>query len=292
MYSTNYQYRKITMKNLFLTSLLVLSLTSIIQAQSPRHFYHISNGWTDLNISGKLAGKFTWQIENQHRREDMQGDYNEATTTGNPYNNLNQHVFRPYIHFQMNPNIRFSLMPLGWIGSNRFKDGKPSAFFSELRIAPQVILTQNIGRVRFDNRLRYEFRWIGQNQSVDDHSSLYSGDFSNTTFRERFRYQFKMTIPINHAKMDDKTLYVQAYDELFVNMGEKVGNTNLFDQNRVMVGLGYKFNKFVTAEAGFMQQSIYRFNNTNKDNVDLNNIIQLNLAVSNFEQLFKKEAKK
>jgi hypothetical protein len=258
-------------------------------AQSPRNFYHIANGWTDINISGKLKGKFTWQIENQHRREDMQGDYNAATTTGNPYHNLNQNVFRPYIHYQPNPNIRFSLMPLGWIGSNRFKDGSPSAFFSELRIAPQVILTQTIGRVRFDSRLRYEFRWIGQNQDINSKSFLYGGDFSTTTFRQRFRYQFKMTIPLNHAKMDDKTWYAQAYDEMFVNMGEKVPNTNLFDQNRVMLGVGYKYNKFVAFEAGFMQQSIFRFNNTNKDNVDLNNITQLNFVFTNVDQLFEKK---
>ena len=281
------------MKTLLLSATMLLTFSVASFSQSPRQYYHISNGWTDVNISGKIAGKFSWQIENQQRREDMQGDYNDATTTGNPYNNLNQHVFRPYIHYQPNPNIRVSLMPLGWIGSNRFKEGKPSAFFSELRIAPQVILTQNIGRVRFDNRLRYEFRWFGQNQSIDDHSSLYGGDFSTTTFKERFRYQFKMTMPLNHAKMDDKTLYVQAYNELFVNMGEKVANINLFDQNRVLIGLGYKFNKFFSVEAGYMQQTIYRFNNTEKNNVDINNILQLNLAVSNFEQLFKKvEVKK
>jgi hypothetical protein len=270
---------------------IIAFISSMIgaNAQSPRDYYHISNGWSDINVSGKLKGKFSWQIENQHRREDMQGDYNAATTTGNPYHNLNQNVFRPYVHYQPNPNIRFSLMPLGWIGSNRFKDGAPSAFFAELRIAPQVILTQNIGRVRFDNRLRYEFRWIGQNQDVNNKSFLYGGDFSTTTFRERFRYQFKMTVPLNHAKMDDKTWYAQAYDELFINMGEKVANTNLFDQNRAMIGVGYKFNKFAAIELGFMQQSIYRFNNTNKDNVDLNNIIQLNFAFTNVEQLFEKK---
>ncbi len=289
------------MKTYLLSAILLLTLPTVSFSQSPRQFYHISNGWTDLNVSGKIAGKFSWQIENQQRRQDMQGDYNDATTTGNPYNNLNQHVFRPYIHYQLNPNIRFSLMPLGWIGSYRFgygttttpSAGKPLFFFSEIRIAPQVVLTQNIGRFRIDNRLRYEFRWIGQNQSIDDHSSLYGGDFSTTTFRERFRYQFKMTVPLNHAKMDDKTFYAQAYDELFVNMGEKVGNTNLLDQNRVLIGLGYKFNKFVSVEAGYMQQTVFRFNNPTKDNVDINNIIQLNLAVSNFEQLFKKaEVKK
>ena len=276
------------MKNVILSAILLLTLSNSSFSQSPRQYYHIANGWTDINISGKIAGKFTWQLENQHRREDMQGDYNSGTTTGNPYNNLNQHVFRPWLHYQFNPNIRFSLMPLGWIGSNRFKEGSPSAFFSEIRVSPQVMLTQNFGRVRIDNRLRYEFRWFGQNQDVNNKSFLYGGDFSTTTFKERFRYQLKVTVPINHAKMDDNTLYAQTYNELFVNTGEQVANTNLLDQNRVLIGLGYKFNKYLAVEAGYVQQTIFKFNNATKSNVDINNIIQLNLAVSNFEQLFKK----
>lgn len=276
------------MKNFILSAIILLVLSNSSFSQSPRQYYHISNGWTDINISGKIAGKFTWQLENQHRREDMQGDYNPQTKTGDPYNNLNQHVFRPWLHYQFNPNIRFSLMPLGWIGSNRFKEGEPYAFFSEIRVSPQVMLTQNFGRVRIDNRLRYEFRWFGQNQDVNNKSFLYGGDFSTTTFKERFRYQLKVTVPINHAKMDDNTLYAQTYNELFVNTGEQVANTNLLDQNRVLIGLGYKFNKYLAVEAGYMQQTIFKFNNATKSNVDINNIIQLNLAVSNFEQLFKK----
>jgi hypothetical protein len=133
------------MKTLSCTVLILLASLHITFGQSPRQYYHIANGWTDLNLSGKIKGKFSWQIENHHRREDMQGDYNQATTTGNIYNNLNQHIFRPYIHYQLNPNVRFTLMPLGWMGSNRFKDGVPSAFFSELRVSPQVIITQNTG---------------------------------------------------------------------------------------------------------------------------------------------------
>lgn len=273
----------------YLLALWLMTAFFCTFAQSPRNYYNIANGWTDLNVSGKIEGKFSWTVENQHRREDMQGDYNSATTTGNPYNNLNQHIFRPYVHYQMNPNVRFSLMPLGWIGSNRFANGSPSAFFSELRIAPQVILTQNLGRLRFDNRFRYEFRWFGQNQTLNNKSFLYGGDFSNTVFRTRIRNQFKLTVLLNHAKMDDKTLYTQVYNEVFIGMGENVANTNLLDQNRILIGLGYKFNQFVAFEAGYMRQTIYRFNNANKDNVDRNDIFQVNLAITNVENMFKKK---
>jgi Protein of unknown function (DUF2490) len=281
----------IKMKRLILFVFTFLTyFVSFAQNSIPvRQFYNISNGWTDLNVSGKIKSKLLWQIENHHRREDMQGDYNEATKTGNPYKTLNQHIIRPYLHYQLNPNVRFSLMPLGWMGSNRYSEGKPSAFFSELRIAPQVILTQNIGRLRFDNRFRYEFRWIGKNKAVNHKSFLYGGDFSTIVYRERFRYQLKMTVPLNKSKLENKTLYLQAYNELFINSGKNVANINIFDQNRVLIGLGYKLNNYVSLEAGFLRQSVYRFNNFFKNNVDRNNILQTNLAITNFEGLFKKK---
>ncbi|MES2796408.1 MAG: DUF2490 domain-containing protein [Bacteroidota bacterium] len=276
------------MKNIFLLFLGILCANLLAYGQSPRQFYNIANGWTDLNISGTIKSKFTWQIENQHRRVDMQGENNPATVTGNPYNNLNQHIFRPYIHFQANPNIRFSVMPLGWMGSNRFKDGKPSAFFSELRVSPQVILTQNLRKLRLDSRLRYEFRWLGLNEDPSNHSGFYGGDFSTVSKRQRFRYQLKGTIPLNHDKMDDKTLYAQAYNELFINMGKEVPTINLLDQNRFLIGLGYKYNQYFSFEAGFLRQSFYRFNNADKNNIDRNNTLQLNLILNNVEKMLKK----
>ncbi len=276
------------MKKILAIAFILIIFISFSQAQSPRVRYHISNGWSDINLSGKIKGKFSWQLENQHRREDEQGDYNENTTTGNIYNNLNQHVLRPYIHYQANPNVRLSLMPLGWIGSNRFKEGSTTAFFAELRVAPQVIFSQSFGRLKIDNRMRYEFRWFGNNQAVSDFHIPYSGDFSNTVFKMRYRNQFKVSLPLNHPKMQDKTLYFQAYDEVFVNLGSNVASTNLLDQNRVLVGLGYRLNQFVSVEAGYMKQSIFRFNNASKNNEDINNIFQINLAVNNIEKLFGK----
>jgi Protein of unknown function (DUF2490) len=277
---------------LFFTLLLFFISFSNTFAQttpSVRVFYNIPNGWTDLNLNGKIKGKLLWQIENHHRRQDMQGDYNPSTLTGNPYKVLNQHIIRPYLHYQVNPNLRLSIMPLGWMGSNRFKDGKPFAFFSELRISPQAILTQNFGRVRIDSRLRYEFRFLGQNQDVNKKSFLYGGDFSSTIYKERFRYQLKMTLPLNKAKIEDKTLYVQAFNELFVNVGKNTANINIFDQNRVLFGLGYRFNKFISFEAGFLRQSVYRFNNADKNNIDRNNTFQTNIAISNVDVLLKKK---
>jgi hypothetical protein len=75
-------------------------------------------------------------------------------------------------------------------------------------------------------------------------------------------------------------------------MGPTTVNTNLLDQNRIMIGLGYKFNKFYAIEAGYLRQTIFRFNNIAKDNVDVHNVLLLNFVVNNIEQLLAKPAKK
>ena len=36
---------------------VVISVSAF--AQSPRQFHNISNGWTDLNLSGRISGKFS-----------------------------------------------------------------------------------------------------------------------------------------------------------------------------------------------------------------------------------------
>lgn len=263
-------------------ALLLLGLMPILLfSQASRQYYHIPNAWMDVNVSGKLYKKFSWQIENSHRRQDMQGEYNESTTTGNLFHSFGQHVVRPYVHYQLSPKIRFSLMPLGWIGSNRFNEGNPISFFSELRISPQVMLTQFLGKLKLDNRLRYEMRWIGQNQPVDDKSFIYAGDFSSSTFRERLRYQLKLNLPFGREKISDKTLYGILSNEVFIQVGNQIPRANVLDQNRILIGLGYSVNRSLSVELAYQRQTIFRLNNTLKNNVDLNNILYVNMIVSN-----------
>lgn len=260
----------------------------LVMAQSPRTYVSNTQAWTDLNITTQTHKKFSFQLEYQYRR---QAD-NELIANGgnNPYKHLQQQLYRPYIHYQANPSVRFSLMPLGWIGTYRFDGttGGHSKFFSELRITPQVLLSQNIGRVILTHRFRYEFRWLGGDVPANDAVNLpYSGSFATTIYRERFRYQIKAVVPINLAKMEAKTWYAHASNELFVNTGKNVANLNIFDQNRPVIGIGYNLNSNFRFEGGYMNHNVFRFNNDTKTNVDANQSLWLILNINNLETLFK-----
>lgn len=81
------------------------------------------------------------------------------------------------------------------------------------------------------HRYRFEQRFIG-----DD-------------FRLRFRYFLSINIALNHKEIIDKTLYLSAYNEIFINKDD-----NIFDRNRIYAALGYRFSKNIRIELGYMNQ--------------------------------------
>ena len=59
--------------------------------------------------------------------------------------------------------------------------------------------------------------------------------------------------------MDAKTIILSIYDEVFISFGKKV-TYNLPDQNRIYLGLGYKFNNYGTVNVGYLNQLIIKSN--------------------------------
>jgi hypothetical protein len=63
----------------------------------------------------------------------------------------------------------------------------------------------------------------------------------------------RLQVPLQGATLDDKEFYLAAFDEIFIGFGKKV-NQNVFDQNRVNLLAGYRVNKSLRVEAGYLQQ--------------------------------------
>ena len=120
----------------------------------------------------------------------------------------------------------------------------------EHRIFEQLSWNESFGRVSLNHRLRMEQRYLGK---VDQKAAEY--DRTGWTYVDRVRYQLRLNVPINHPAMRDKTVYVAAYDELFMGFGTNV-NQNVFDQNRFGALAGYQFNSAVRVEAGFLSQTV------------------------------------
>ena len=98
---------------------------------------------------------------------------------------------------------------------------------------------------------------------------------------------FRMNIPLKGTEIKDKTPYVSVYDEVFIGFGSNV-NANVFDQNRVGVLLGYRFNPTLRLEAGYLNQTIQFGRQINGQNIFQNNNGFIINANFNFD-LTKKE---
>lgn len=65
----------------------------------------------------------------------------------------------------------------------------------------------------------------------------------------------RLQVPLRGREIKDKTAYFAVYDEVLVGFGENV-NANVFDQNRIGILLGYRFNKTLRIEGGYLNQTL------------------------------------
>ncbi len=167
----------------------------------------------------KINKKWNWHNEVQYRNYNFLGNTDQLLLrTGFGYNlsENNNNIFLGYAFVYNEPYIANS-------------DKKRS--FTEHRIFQQFITRQAFGRFAFQHRYRFEQRFF-----QDD-------------FKLRMRYSIIIQLALNKKQIKDKTLYLTASNEIFMNM-----NRFLFDRNRVYGGLGYKFNSSLKTEFRVMNQ--------------------------------------
>ena len=187
------------------------------------------------------------------------------------------------LNYQLNQKIQFRLgyawietFPYGEIPINGM--GKD---FTEHRLFQMATISDKVSVIDFSHRFMLEQRWVGRysndNLTKEDEYPLLN----------RFRYMFRFQIPLTGKEMKDKTPYVAVYEEIFIGFGKNV-NENIFDQNRIGILFGYRFNPVVRIEAGYLNQIVQLGREVNNRNVfQQNNGIILN-ANFNIDLIKKK----
>lgn len=156
----------------------------------------------------------------------------------NTIGDLEQLLIRTGLGYNISSNTNL-LLGYGYINSENFTGvADDQATVEEHRIYQQLITKQKIGSVALQHRYRFEQRFI-----EDD-------------FRTRFRYFLGINIPFKNPNY-----YLSAYNEIFLN-----GDGNVFDRNRIYGGLGYKLNKNIRFEFGYMSQV---FQGSNRDQLNV-----------------------
>lgn len=149
----------------------------------------------------------------------------------NAIGDLEQLLIRGGVGYNLTPSNNNVLLGYGYILSNNYIGDGEKTSNSEHRIYQQFQSSNTFGRTTIKHRYRIEER------------------FTEEDFLMRFRYFLALNVALTNKTITDNTLYLSLYNELFI--GNK---TPLFDRNRVYGGLGFKFNKALKIELGYMNQ--------------------------------------
>lgn len=239
--------------------------TSHSSAQNNRSKETNSIGWYTYNGTLKINEKFGIHTEYQWRRENTITEWQQS-------------LLRLGVNYQLNSKVQLRL-GYGWIETFPYGTTPINNFgkdFTEHRIFQVAMINDKMSIVELLHRFMLEQRWIGR---YSDSNLTKENEY---LFANRLRYMFRIQIPLKGNTINDKTPYLAAYDELFIGFGQNV-NENVFDQNRLGFILGYKINKNIRLEAGYLNQIIQLGREVNSKNVfQYNNGIILN-TILNFD---------
>lgn len=230
------------MKKLVLIPCLFICIN--LFAQNDRVNDHNYLNWLQTFNTISLNKKWSLHLEYQWRRDN-----------GLKY--WQQSLLRVGANFKLNENITAHI-GYAWVETFPYGDYPiaNNGTFPEHRIYEQISFRQPVNKFLFTHRFRIEQRLLGRVKAGTDR------EIEDWLFLHRFRYQFRMQHPF--YTNGDKQFYGAAADEIFIGAGKNVG-VNIFDQNRIILLLGYKLNKKLSIEAGYFNQTLQqgrRINNS------------------------------
>ena len=215
-----------------------------------------NHAWVMYFGNHKLSENWGIHSEYQWRRSDM-------------FNDWQQSLLRIGVDYYSKQNAQYTV-GYGWIRSYEYGEQPIAHNLNEHRIWEQFVLKNKIGRVDLSHRYRLEQRFI-ENWVKDANAVYYQDGF---VFRQRVRYRFMVTVPLSRKEMKDNTLFLAVYDEPFLGFGKGIGK-NILDQNRLYGALGWRFNKDLNVQLGYLNQYIVK---TDGIKVERNHTLQIGLT--------------
>lgn len=179
---------------------------------------------------------YFWNVDFKKNNFGLQGDVQYRNW--NLIGDLEQLLLRGGVTYKPeNTDIKFTL---GYAHIQTGVYGNDKTVHLEDRIYQEVLIPKQIGnRFYFNNRFRYEQRW------VDDQN-----------LRTRYRYNLFLNIALSKPVIEKGTFYLALYNEVFLN-GQRntgTGTVEIFDRNRSYGALGYAITTNLKVQAGVMHQ--------------------------------------
>ncbi|MFZ9970210.1 MAG: DUF2490 domain-containing protein [Bacteroidia bacterium] len=191
------------------------------------------NSWYFFNHRTTLSDKWSASLEIHERTQGL----------GEVHKNF---LLRPSVDYHLNSNAEFSVgyslvqgpyIPFLGTTWSQVEHNSWEQFFFKF----------NVGQFHLYNRLRLENRWVGQFNA--------DGTKANPLYANRFRYRMGFTHDLK--SLGKNTLFVQCFDELWMNMNENL-EFQSFGRNWLYAGLGWKTSPMTNYQIGYMKQRDFK----------------------------------
>ena len=181
-----------------------------------------------------------------------------------------QLLLRTGLNFHFNKQVSSSA-GYCFVQTHPYGEFPSRIMFPEHRIWEQLQFTTRFGKLEMLSRFRLEQRYVYAPVLKDGGYVVGSDIYTN-----RFRLLTRFSMPFKGQTIEDKTFYITAYEELFINFGKKVAY-NICDQNRAYLAVGYKIPKLGKVELGYLNQLIFKGNGIQVEN---NHTLQVSLTTA------------
>ncbi len=262
-------------KNTF-SLLFFLFFTATLFSQEQKTVYPHSVFWHKTEINEFFNDKWGVGVDFVYRSKN-------ELNNGSMFDSHMRTSIRPWVNYQFSKNARLSLSPLGYMYTNEYI-GKPEDFdrtpYHELRTTLQFFhhYKHDNGKFMHTWRYRYELRW--QEQANSD----------QYRFLTRFRLRYRLRYMINTNDFyENNTLYAAASNEIGLNIGKNV-LYNTFNQNRVYLGLGYRFFNAARVELRYVDR--FRTRGATGIEFDQGKGFMLGFYIDELSGLWKKNSQK
>ena len=226
------------MKKIYL--LTALCLVGILSVKSQTHL--LQSSWLmwvhNQSLSAKNSINLDFQVRSTEQFDDVKNFLIRTSFNHSITKNLSATLGYSYFNTQV-----------------KVTESQKSSL-SENMIWEQFATQHKINNLNVIGRIRLEQRFIEQQQL--------------SIFTQRIRFFVRTVIPItkSESKGFTKGNYIALQEEVFFNVQNKNQlNTHFYDQNRISINIGYKFNPKVNLEAGYLYQSIQKKLGTTHNNI-------------------------
>lgn len=248
--------------------LVLLALLTVYSSTAQKEFVDQSNSWFSYTGNHRLTSKWGLHTDLQYRRSEFIKERLQV---------LGRFGVEYYL-----PNS--GELTMGYVWSRHFPFGlqPASSPIDENRLWQQFSIRSDYGRIRLQHRYRLEQRFLRKWLE----NELGETVLGETYLRHRIRYRLQVLVPLNQSKMMDRTWFLNLSDEVFLGFGKGV-DKNILDQNRIYLGLGYRFDSKLNLQAGYQNQYVVK-----KDGVQVerNHVLQVSAFYNlDFRKMRSKE---